>query len=147
MISTIKYRWRLNRLSRKIALERKHYNKAIDEAKSRRAKQQEIALLESEFFSSYDEYREEIENLITQRLIRKARRLMLPIPSHNDENMWGRCQFSNHYILTEKGITELRAIIRREQKETREMYLPWVAVLFGLVGAITGLLAIILKLK
>lgn len=147
MISTIKYRWSLNRLFRKIAQERKFYDKLINEAKKRGPKKDEIVILEHEFFSSYDEYREEIGNLITQRLLRKARRLMLPIPSLSDKNMWDRSQFSNRSILTEKGITELRAIIRREQKETREMYLPWVAALTGLVGAITGLLAIIWKLK
>ncbi len=72
---------------------------------------------------------------------------MLPIPDHGDENLWKRCQYSNRSNLTEKGIAELRATIRREQKETREIYLPWIAGLIGLVGAITGLLAIILRFK
>jgi hypothetical protein len=147
MISTIKYRWSLNSVYKKIAQERKHYDKLIAEAKKRGPKKDEIPMLEAEFFAVYDEYKEDIGTLVTQRLLRKARKLMLPIPELGDENLWERCQFSNRSNLTEKGIAELRATIRREQKETREMYLPWVAAFTGLVGAITGLLAIILKLK
>lgn len=115
--------------------------------KKRGAKQEEIEFITHEYWSLDDQYQEDISSLVTQALLRKARKLMLPTPELGDENMWKRCQYFNRSILTEKGIAELRGTIRREQKETREIYLPWITALAGLVGIITGLVAIILKLR
>ena len=147
MITAIKYQWQLRKLLREKDNAVKHYHKLVDEAKKRGAKEEEIEIITHEHWTLDNQYQEDIGSLVTQRLLRKARKLMLPIPEHGDENLWERCQYSNRSNLTEKGIAELRATIRREEKENREIYFPWIAALTGLVGAITGLVAIILKLK
>ena len=140
MISAIKYRYQLKKLFRKRDNAVKSYHKQLAEAKKRGAKREEIELLNHEYWTSDDEYREEISTLVTQRLLRKARKLMLPTPDRGNESLWEPCQFSNRSNLTEKGIAELRATIRREQKETREIYIPWIRALAGLFGVIIGLL-------
>ena len=147
MISAIEYQCQVKKLFREQGSAVKRYHKLLAEAKKRGAKQEEIDILTHEYWTLDDQYQEDISSLVTQRLLRKAWKLMLPTPDRGDESMWERCKFSNRSNLTEKGIAELRATIRREQKETREIYIPWLTALAGLFGVIIGLLAIIFKLK
>ena len=45
--------------------------------------------------------------------------------------------------LSREGISEVRAMIRKDTKERHELMLPWLSLLIGLVGALTGLIAVI----
>ena len=60
---------------------------------------------------------------------------------------WEEGQQVSQY-LTPKGMKKLREAIRAEQKARREMFLMWVPVIAGftgLVGAATGLIALLVK--
>ena len=89
---------------------------------------------------------EEISILTTDNLIRKARRRFVPIPPHETEEMWEQCdKISNRYVLTNKGISELRSSLRKERKEQVELIVMILATLTGFVGEITGLVAVTMK--
>jgi len=88
-------------------------------------------------------YEDEIHELWTRYLREKAERLLLPLPPMDDENYWEESRVTSRKLLTRKGIDEVRRSIRRELHERRSGWLTWVAALTGLVGAISGLVAII----
>jgi hypothetical protein len=90
---------------------------------------------------------DEILGLHSRYLVSKAVKRILPIPPFSEEDdIWERSNFTGKHHLTEKGIREVRGIIRNEKKERMELlsyWYPWIGVLFGLIGAITGLIAVI----
>ena len=89
---------------------------------------------------------DEIANLITQRLIFKAKRMLLPIPPVTDkEGLWEWSHYINRWSLTTKGIAEIRSLIRQERKEKLELVSHWATMLIGIIGAITGLIAVIMR--
>jgi hypothetical protein len=68
---------------------------------------------------------------------------MAPIPDYNDEECWkNMCAYRQGRILTTKGVCEIKKAIRAEEKERREGYIVWIAALTGIIGAITGLVAV-----
>ena len=91
-----------------------------------------------------DNINEEIAVLITQYFRHKAEKKFLPVPPINDKDgFWEQGQYTGKWYLTKKGITELQSLIRKDGKEKREMFSYWISILFGLIGAITGLIAVI----
>jgi hypothetical protein len=90
---------------------------------------------------------DEIDNLLSRYLISKASRRFLPIPSLSEkEGKWERSQFTGKYQLTDEGMRELRGMIRKDTKERMEIlsyWSQWVGLLIGIIGAITGLVAVI----
>lgn len=149
MFEGMRYRLQLGKLYRGIAKIRRHYRKEIEEAKKSGKNKAEIE--EIRFGESFEhlECQEDIDYLTTTFLRRKARRLMLPLPDSNDNQFWEESHWAGGYRkLTEKGITEVRSTIRKELKERRDAYLaflPLITALAGLIGMITGLLAVILN--
>ncbi|UNK49690.1 hypothetical protein MNR01_01220 [Lysobacter sp. S4-A87] len=95
--------------------------------------------------------REEEDAHYTQRLLRQARRLRVPIPRIHDEDgidsdHWYVGSETGRYYLTEAGIGPLREEIRRELKarhESRAQLVVWVSAVTGAIGAITGLVAVL----
>lgn len=95
---------------------------------------------------------EEIEERKTQRLIKKASKLDIPIPhrpySSDDENEYwefGYCM--GRAYLNPVGITNIRNAIYATEKQRREAMWFWVTVSVSIIGAITGLSAVILTLR
>lgn len=89
---------------------------------------------------------EEIAILATDYITQMARRRFVPIPSHDQNGMWDQCnKMSNRYILTHRGISQLRSSLRKDRKEQVELVVMILAVLTGIIGAATGLWAVILK--
>jgi hypothetical protein len=102
---------------------------------------------------SWKEEEEGFRNIIysihTDYLRSEAHRLVVPMPDQTDDTVWrraspeGKPEFE---YLTAKGINDLRAAIRAEKKVRREywlMWLPMVVAFTGLIGAATGLAAIL----
>ncbi len=143
MIPYLKYRWRLRK-----AFERQKKNIELNDEEIRQARRQgkkgeEIRLVEQKGYFEYTEYQDEIDALRTSYLRQKANKLVIPLPSHDDDEMWYRSQFSGDKLLTKKGYHTLFVDIIQRQKDIRDTYIPWIAALTGLLAAATGLLALI----
>jgi len=112
---------------------------------SRDSKEQD----DSEFYDiDYLPIFEEIEEIRTGRFLAKVRRYGIPYLSWCDdkkEEYWEEGRYRTHF-LTVNGYHKLRAEIREEQKARREAVLGWlplITAVAGLLGIITGLLAIL----
>lgn len=91
-----------------------------------------------------DEY-DDAETLAT---LDAARRLRIPIVEGQygeDDNEYWWVTHTSGKVLTDVGFGVMRERIRAERKaraEIRALYLPWLASGVGLVGALTGLMAV-----
>lgn len=137
----LRLRRQLNRLDRQYrpeveALEREHGRDSL-----------EVQGLVSEWRMEAGFVEDELENLRTQAILRKAHRLQLPTPpppygQEEDEN-WNRGYTDGRWHLKLAGYSLVRSAIRTEQRERRETRLAWIGPLTGLIAAMTGLLAVI----
>ncbi|RJO62817.1 MAG: hypothetical protein C4542_01845 [Dehalococcoidia bacterium] len=136
----------LRRLNRQIESNSRDYKIAIGKAESKNTSKDEKEKLIHEFAEKRYELETEIMFFVTEQLIRKARSLLLPMPDSGEGGMWEKVNSRSY--LTEAGIAKVRSTIREEEAARRKIILDWVsvgAVITGIIGAATGLLAIILK--
>jgi len=133
----------LQRKRRELDKISKFYATEIRRAKTENKSSDEIDKLVDEFFAETYVIEEEIKALISRGWERKAERLFLPIPPHDEEDMWEVGDVTRRYYLTPAGITKLRGLIREETAARRKAVLEWVTPLVGIIGAITGLLAVV----
>jgi len=117
--------------------------KRLREAKKHRVSNDEIASIYATHGPEDSFYEAEIHQLWTRYLQERAERLMLPLPSLDDESSWEKSHVVPGYLLTRKGIDEVRKSIRNEVQERRSGWLTWLAALTGLIGAISGLVAVV----
>lgn len=141
MIETIKYRWQLRKLNRKCDELSRFY--ADKEAESKNNNDKEM--VRAEAGSVIVPVMEEIDSLQTKRFCQLANRLLVPIPDRSNKEMWREKHYSYGRTLTDKGIWEIKKLIRQEKRERREGFIVWLAALTGIVGAITGLAAILTR--
>ncbi len=97
----------------------------------------------------YDEYSEltilndEIAGAITDRLAFLAQENLIPLPPLDPaEEVWVRSPVTGRRQLSQAAATELRATIRKEQRERSELTFRWLAALTGIIGAIIGLVSL-----
>lgn len=140
MLGLIKYHWHLNKL-------RAQQNKDMKKFKEyrKKAKPEELDSLHAEEGAVYFETQNEIDELVSRRFIQIANDLLIPLPNYNDKEHWARNLYDNSYVLTVKGIWELKKLIRQEKKERMEGFIIWILALTGIIGATTGLAAVLLR--
>ena len=145
MFSSIKLHWKLNRLFAERDQVRRTFRARIQSARKAGKSQEELHGINSE--ASYDDemLTDEIERRVTDHLIEHANRLFITIPERTDQTMWRESSCGEGHLLTGKGIVTLRAGVRAEQKERREFIVTILAALIGIIGAITGLVAVFHK--
>jgi len=143
MLEAFKYHCQLKKLLRQEEKCCRLYKTEIDKAKREHKKREEIESILSEQGFELQLIQEEMQLLTSRRLCRMARRLMVPLPKHGDEGFWYQQYTSGEYSLTREGIWELKKSIRMEKKGRREGKLLWLVALTGIIGAVTGLVAII----
>ena len=87
---------------------------------------------------------EDIDVLITNYLTRLACRNFIPISSEDD--FWINCEYQHagRRVLTSKGVSNIRSLIRIEKRDKISISIQLVSVLIGLIGSLTGLVAIVL---
>lgn len=98
-------------------------------------------------------YDEEEAFIMSRHLLAAADRLDVMRPTldaGDDSEMadWERGQFYGRWALTPLGRAKLRDDIRKERKarhDDRIYWLAWIAPLTGVIGAITGLVAILTR--
>lgn len=93
----------------------------------------------------------EIEEMVSQRLLQRARRLDVPIPSPlfaklEEDEFWDRSNFTGGYILTRKGRAMLRDAVRKEKRERFESKARWITLFTGIMGTAIGLVSVLTNL-
>ena len=68
---------------------------------------------------------------------------MVPLPESKDKELWKDLYYAGGRALTSKGFWELKKLIRQEKRERREGFVVWLAALTGIIGATTGLAAVL----
>jgi hypothetical protein len=146
MIDYMKYKRELAKLFKRKERVRSLYTDKIQKARTEGKSPDDINSLETESLHEDWTIDEEISILVTNYLIKKANRSFIPIPSHDEDGMWKKCnEIHNRYVLTSKGVSMLRTSMRLEMKEQYEMVLSLLTILIGIIGAATGLVAVFLK--
>jgi len=144
MFVTLQYRLSLRKLFNKRAKVKKLYEKDRKKAAKDGKPYAEIESIWSLESFEVHEIDEEIKVLVTTHL-NTANRLLVPIPDIKNETMWMKLDTDSQMALTPIGISELRSTIRKEKQEKKVNLSFWLTALIGLIGAITGLIAIIKK--
>ena len=82
-------------------------------------------------------------SLHTKRFCRLGNKLLVPTPDRSNKEFWCEKHYGYGYTLTDKGICEIKKLIRQERRERREGYVVLLTALTGIIGAITGLAAVL----
>ena len=144
--ATMQLAWSRSRIERS-------YDRDI--AAAHRAKDRDwLTALESERSFELDMQDEQEDAHLTGRLLRRARRLRVPIPHRRNEDgteshEWYVGAQTGGWYLTTIGIRALREEIRQESKarhESRAQLVVWLSVVTGMIGALTGLIAVAQRL-
>lgn len=93
---------------------------------------------------------EEEDDNYTRYLFRLAHRLRVPTPRMFDEGQkltpdWEQGSTTGAWYLTETGVAKVREEIRRELRwryERRGHWVAWLSGIVGILGALTGLVAV-----
>ena len=133
--------WKLNRQRRKL------------EKESRRVRAESLAKKDDRIYEDWHaEHRWEFElvdatikGAISRDLVNEAENLYLPTPDYGAGERWEQ-QLDGSYALTPEAMTELRAAIRKERRERREVIEWWVKVVGGAIGILTGLVGALIGL-
>lgn len=129
--------------------QRKKYSKifyeAVEEAKKRGGWEEEQKALATESVD-LDMVNEEIAFLKSWRLRNMADKRSLPVPEFNvKDEYWEQGHYTGKWFLSSKGITEVRRSILIDKRQNLELVALWASIAIGVIGAITGLMAVILK--
>lgn len=104
--------------------------------------QEYVADISSEMERTVAEHR--IYRLVSDHHYEKAFRYGVPVPS--GEKYWEESEaYPGTSHLNRKGLSQLRASIHEEQKRRLEHFSFWTAGLTGLIGAATGLIAVLAR--
>lgn len=143
MFDEIAYRYRLGVLQRDRAATVKHYRQPAIDARARHDWDAVQEAEQSEWFevSLLDE---QIDYLISQRLLNRAEREIVVVPPDGEE-FWERGHQTGRKYLSRRGVVELRASLRKEASERSALVLAWGGWATGLIGALTGFAAVLMS--
>lgn len=141
MLTYIAYKWDLYKARKELKKCQMPYDKELEKAKTEGGKEK-LKEIWGERQGVCQIHEIEIEYVITKYLRSRANDLCIPLPQYHDEDYWHH-EYGYHYILTDKGKYETTKKIRQELKERREPYIQILAILIGLIGALTGLFSVL----
>ena len=134
------------RLTRRMDTVNRRYTKLIETARREKRPKEEIELLNHEAGFEIGLLEEQVREVVTRELTSKAARMLLEVPPRNDDSgLWELSQSLPSWRLTDKGIAQLRRTIREEQRVRREARIVWVGLVIGVIGAVTGLVAVVMN--
>ncbi|AHG48016.1 hypothetical protein RLEG12_33050 [Rhizobium leguminosarum bv. trifolii CB782] len=97
----------------------------------------------SEFEAS--EYGDEAAEIRSSRLVRRAIRLSLPIPTkHEGSEHWRQSRTLGTWALTAVGFAELRRAVRLEEKERRDVWLALGGMLVSILSLVVAIIALLM---
>lgn len=147
MLEELSYQWRLRRLQAVQRKLRRKYDSEMKRLAKAKASLDEKAHLGWEYSTEDDIVENELMLLRSRHLVAVASRLFIPTPQNDETSaVWVSAQDgSGRLHLTLEAQRDLAAEIRKERSGRSERFRLWLAGLTGLVGAATGLVALILK--
>jgi hypothetical protein len=152
MFDWLHYKYHLSRLHKEgRALSQCHTN-AYERATKEQRPKHELDRLLVTFATDLQINHDRIGILQTEYLTSLAEKHLIPMPEGSlplDErgnDKWRTAKQGGILYLNSDGIRELLVAIRADRRERLERVRSWLMALTGLIGAIIGLLAVILKL-
>ena len=127
---------------------------AKDIAAARKANDKDrVETLERDHQFEIGMHDEEEDAYLTKTLVTTARKLRVQVPRIYEEGStksehWREGHYTGKWHLTARGVSALREEVRKELKarrESRSHWVVWLSAFTGLVGAITGLVALLMK--
>ena len=143
MFGYLRLRWELWWLERAYRNRQKGTDKAVKAASARDASAQDIETITG----GSDDYlwRQRIYAAQTRYLCQEADRLIVTIPDIHDQNMW--IEDGDRRFLTREGFAQLRSGIRAERKARAERFVIWAPSVIGILGALIGLVSLLVSRK
>lgn len=143
IMNEISYRWELSKLHRLRSKTVGMFKQLQEKARKEKKPREDIQSLISEEIFEVDMIDDEIEILESRYLIESARQLILPIPDFDiNSDTWKESKITRRFRLSKKAMVDMRSLVRKERKERREGIMLWLASLIGIIGALSGLLAV-----
>lgn len=87
---------------------------------------------------------EEQRGLLTEQLQKKATRCAVPLPLLSSAQ-WERGPHTGLWYLTPEGTEQVRRAVYEERKRRREIWVPWLLAVVGVLGTLTGLILAVKK--
>ena len=144
MFDALKYNIDLWKLQREKDKNKRFYSKKIAEAEKKKYSDDGIDSIVREEVHEIGMVDEEIARVQGLFLVSQAEKYLIPLPKFNtDGEDWEESRITGRWRLSQKSISELKSAIREEQKDRREKWQGWLALLIGLVGALIGLTSVL----
>lgn len=143
------------KLDRKIQNIQRAYAKDRGALEKKKAPRDEIAQLEASEYVEVGRVEREIEIIVGNRLYREARSLDVDTPPLSEKEMWSQEEYGDRVWFTPKGRAHVRKLIHEERNRRFEessrgftrIILPLLTLSLGIIGTITGLVALNLNRK
>ena len=141
MLAYFKYRWKLRNHLKELDEIESRFQPRLDQAQG---DSKETQCIINEKTKEIIIVRDLILRLGTDYLYKKAAKKLLPTPF--DDKFWEdsfAIPCTKH--LNEEGLLELRKTLREERHARSQSIVVWVSAFTGLIGAATGLAAVLLS--
>lgn len=143
MFTLTRLRWRRWRAARK-------FHKEWKKLKKRGASRDEFNSQAADEVFTMETIGEEIDRVVAIKLWRDAHRLDIAIPPLSEKDMWVHSNDGEYTFLSAKGRAIVRKLVDEEKARRFEVktlwvtkfWLPLLAAFVGIIGALTGLIAV-----
>ena len=125
----------------------RNYASYVRKARKEGKNQDDIESLYGEWGNERDVIDDDIDRLITKRLLTQANKLDIPTPGITDKESWEQGYHGyGSWHLSPKARHELRSQIRKEKNDRSERSRRWITLFIGLIAALTGLIGALIGL-
>jgi hypothetical protein len=143
MIAWLREELKVRKWDRKAQLIRASFSEDIHTAHVARDWDKRNDLLYNADFEA-SQYEDEAAEIRSNRLVRRARRLSLPIPSRGGNSAhWRQSRTLGTWALTDVGFSELRRVVRLEEKERRDVWLTLGGMLVSILSLVVAIIALL----
>ena len=122
------------------------YRKEIDQARTAGKSSEEIDNLIHEHMALSDLKDDDIEETQHRLICRQAEKFLVPTPRYiKKDGSWEQSHITGRWRFSHAEISQIKDAIRQEQKHRREHWLGWLCAITGIIGALIGLLSVLLS--